>query len=455
MVITVAGSGYVGLTTSACLASLGHEVRCVDVDGARVDAINRGEAPFYEPGLADALAAARARGTLAATTDLARAVASSALTFIAVGTPPARSGIDLSQVAAAAAEVGAALRGARGYHVVVVKSTVVPGTTEGLVRRAIEQASGRAVGAFGLCMNPEFLREGSAMADFLSPDRIVIGSWDEASAQPLLELYERLPGERLLTTLAGAELIKYASNTLLATLISYSNEIAAICERTPGADVTTVLRGVQLDRRLTPVVGGRRVEPGILAFLAAGCGFGGSCLPKDLDALRAYARERGVESRLLNAVAAVNAAQPLRLHRLVREALGGLQGTEVAVLGLTFKPGTEDVRESPAFPVIDALRGDGAGVRVYDPMLRPAAASRAAGPGAWAAPSLESALEGADAAVIVTAHAAFAEFPWERAVLLMRQPVVVDGRNLLRGLSLPERLRYTCVGRTPYGGGCA
>jgi UDPglucose 6-dehydrogenase/GDP-mannose 6-dehydrogenase len=254
---------------------LGHEVRAVDVLADRVAGISAGQAPFHEPGLAEMLGTALSAGRLRATTELAEAVAASEVTFITVGTPQAEEGIDLSQVGEAARQIGVGLRSAPGYSVVAVKSTVVPGTTDTLVRGVLEQCSGKRAGEFGLCMNPEFLREGSAIEDFLNPDRIVVGQWDEKSGQVLAELYGAFACPKIFTALRNAEMMKYASNALLATLISYSNEIATVCEATPGTDAETVLRGVHLDRRLSPVINGQRVSPGILSFLLPRCSDGG------------------------------------------------------------------------------------------------------------------------------------------------------------------------------------
>ena len=345
MKIAVVGSGYVGLTTGVCCASLGHDVTCIDITSERVDAINRGEPPFFEPGLEPLLKTALADGVFRATTALDDAVRASDVIIIAVGTPPTDTGIDLSQVSEASRRIARALAGGARYQVVVVKSTAVPGTTDGLVRRLLEEGSGLKAGDFGLCMNPEFLREASAVEDFLAPDRIVIGQWDERSGRVLDGIYERLTCPRIFTGLANAEMIRVRSNALLATLISFSNEISAICEATPGTDVRQVLKGVHLDRRLSPLVNGTRVSPGILDFLRAGSGFGGSCLPKDVYALRSYARSHGVEPHVLDAVTAVNASRPAHLERLAAEAIGSLDGATVAVLGLAFKPGTDDLRE--------------------------------------------------------------------------------------------------------------
>jgi UDPglucose 6-dehydrogenase/GDP-mannose 6-dehydrogenase len=445
--IAVVGTGYVGLVTGVCLASRGHFVRCVDAVSERVEAVTNCRAPFYEPGLADLLKAERAGGRLSATADLDGAVASSEITFITVGSPENQEGIELSYVRDAARQVGAALRRVPDYHVVAVKSTVVPGTTEWLIRQELEENSGSRAGEFGLCMNPEFLREGCAIDDFLAPDRVVIGQWDERSGQTLAEVYQPFDCPKIFTTLANAEMMKYTSNALLATLISFSNEIAALCEATPHTDVAAVLQGVKLDRRLSPVVDGQRIAPGILSFLWAGCGFGGSCLPKDVNALRAFARKRNLSPHLLDAVMEVNATRPAALVRLAERAIGCLRGAKVAVLGLAFKAGTDDLRESTALAAVKLLIDRGAIISAYDPIVK--ALPRMAGFDNLMSISAtpDEALSGADAALITMASPAFAAWDWVQLCALMRQPVLVDGRGALPKLGQLPGVRYVTIGR--------
>ncbi len=444
MRIAIVGTGYVGLTTGVCLASLGHEVSCVDLLSERVDGINRGESPFYEPGLAELLSAVLAEKKFSATTDLSKSVAEAEVVLITVGTPQAGQGIDLSYVAAAAGEIGRALKTSASYKTVVVKSTVVPGTTDTVVRNMVEEQSGLRAGEFGLCMNPEFLREGSAIDDFMNPDRIVIGQGDERSGQALAEMYRSFDCPKIFTTNRNAEMIKYASNALLATLISFSNEVASVCEHTPETDIDVVMYGVHLDRRWSPIVNGERVTPGILSFLRAGCGFGGSCLPKDVNAFRAYAREQNVTPHLLDAVVAVNAERPERLAMIAEGALGSLKGATVAILGIAFKANTDDTRESPALALIETLVARGAHVKAYDLMVRSLPATSLQ---VELCQSPEEALSGADAAVVATAWPEFAEFDWERLCASMRNQVVIDGRNLLSGVSWSAGVRYFGVGR--------
>jgi len=383
------------------------------------------------------------------TDDVDAAVSSSDVTFICVGTPSIESGIDLAQVVAAAERIGRALRTSDAYHVVVVKSTVVPGTTQGVVRRTLEATSGRRAGDFGLCMNPEFLREGCAVDDFLTPDRIVIGQGDDKAGQRLDEVYGPLKCPRVFTTLANAETIKYASNSLLATLISYSNEIAGICEVTPGADVDGVMAGLHLDRRLSPVIEGKRVRPAILDFLRAGSGFGGSCLPKDVNALRSYSRQVGHEPHLLDAVMTINVDRPAYVERMAEFALGRLAGTTIAVLGLAFKAGTDDLRDSPALAIISRLLDKDVNVRGYDPLLTTNGVKPPIDPRVKLEPTVVDALRDADAAVIATAWPEFQRSDWTALCAGMKQAVIIDGRNALRTVAWPPGVRYVSIGCVP------
>jgi len=446
MRIAVVGIGYVGLVTATGLAAKGHDVTCVDSHPSRVVSTNNGVPPFYEPGLEELLAPVLQEGRLRATTDLHSAVSCADVTFLAVGTPTKDGHIDLTGLRDASEGIGESLAQSDSWHLVVVKSTVVPGTTDTLVRITLEHAAGRKVGTFGLCMNPEFLREGTAVEDFLRPDRIVIGQWDQRSGKTLAELYRPFDCPIVFTALRDAEMIKYASNALLATLISFSNEMADICEATPGTDLDRVMNALYLDRRLSPVIEGRRLSPGILSYLKAGCGYGGSCLPKDVLALRNFASERGLAAPVLDGVMAVNAARPARLVARLEQALGCLEGMVVAVLGLSFKPGSDDMRDSPALGIIDLLCQKSAIVRVFDPCVKQLNGVVSSCP-IVPCSSPETLLVGADAALIVTAWPDFRQFDWNTLCMSMRRPVIVDGRNALSGISLPSQATYIGVGK--------
>jgi UDPglucose 6-dehydrogenase/GDP-mannose 6-dehydrogenase len=428
MRVSIIGTGYVGLVTGACLAEKGHQVTCVDIDQGRVDALNRAESPIFEAGL-DELLRAHVGGRLRATTDLTQAVLDSELTLVAVGTPFDGREIDLTAVSGATRQVGEALKLKASYHVVVIKSTVVPGTTDGHVLPILEEASGKKAGAgFGVAMNPEFLSEGEAVRDFLFPDRIVLGGIDEPSIDALARLYEPFDDvPRIRTNTRTAEMIKYASNALLATLISFSNELANLGAALGGIDSVDVMRGVHLSQYFR----GRNADglPPITSFLAAGCGYGGSCLPKDVSALVAHAGKSGAAMPLLDSVNRLNRDQPRRTVELLKKHWPRLAGKRVAVLGLAFKPGTSDVRESPAFPIMRELLALGALVSAYDPVAVQEAKKAFPVAAVRYAETLESALSAVDAVIVVTPWSEFSDLP---ARLSGRQVVLVDGRRAFK-----------------------
>jgi len=419
MRVSIVGTGYVGLVTGACLAETGHEVTCVDMIPERVAMVNARKPPFHEPGLPELLESVALHGTL----DLDKAVCDSDLTMIAVGTPFDGTRIDLSYVENVCAQIGMALAAKDDYHVVVVKSTVVPGTTQKVVLPLLEKHSGkRAAVDFGVGMNPEFLSEGSAVRDARHPDRIVLGGIDPRTLGVMAALYEPWHDTPvLMVPTAAAEMIKYASNALQATLISFSNEMANLAATVEGVDIVEVERGLHLSELI-------RDAP-VVSFLKSGCGFGGSCFPKDLAALAAFGAAQGVPMPITSSVLEVNRSQPARLVSL----LGDVSGKRVAVLGLSFKPGTDDLRESPAFPVIELLSERGAEVIAYDPV--------AISPAVPQASTLEEALAGADAVVLVTAWPEFAAVP---GMLAGRSTPVADGRRFWSPESLPD---YRAIGR--------
>lgn len=442
MKVSIVGTGYVGLVTGACLAERGHSVVCVDVDPRKVDMINSAKAPIHENGLPELLVKHAGRG-LRASNDLAAAVADSEVTFIAVGTPAAGGKIDLQYVEKAAAEIGVALRAKPGYHTVVVKSTVIPGTTTGVVRRAVETASGRQAGAgFGLGMNPEFLTEGTAVEDFSCPDRLVLGGIDARTHAVLQDLYRSFDADvpRIMTNPTTAEMIKYASNAVLATMISFSNEIARLCSAVGDVDAIDVMRGVHQATYFTARRGTERITAGIASFLEPGCGFGGSCLPKDVTALIGQGRGYDLQLNLLQSVLDINKSQPDEVLRLIARHVPQLRDVPVTVLGIAFKPDTDDVRESPAFPIVAKLRAAGARVTVFDPVAVWSAPDTAA---VSVAPSFEAAVAGAEVVVLVTRWQEFSRLA-EVLRAAGRKPLVVDGRRVLQ----PESFaRYEGIGR--------
>ena len=443
MKISIMGTGYVGLVTGACLAEKGHEVACIDVDAAKVDRINRGESPIFENGL-DALLGRNIGKRLKATVDAQGAILASDMTMIAVGTPFDGERIDLRFIRACAKTIGEVLKGKPSYHVVVVKSTVVPGTTDGVVLPVLEEASGKRAGAdFGVGMNPEFLTEGEAVGDFMEPDRIVCGGIDDRTRDALEALYAAFPAvPKLRTNNSSAEMIKYSSNALLANLISFSNELANLGAALGNIDTVEVMRGLHLSRYLSlpDGKGGLRFPP-INSFLMAGCGFGGSCLPKDVSALVAHGKSAGVPMDMLQASLSVNGRQPDQVFRLLAKHFPSLREKRVTVLGLSFRPDTNDMRESPAIPIIRRLQKEGAVVTAFDPVA--AEEGKALfGAGLKIAASLEQSLAGAEAVILVTRWKEFERVPALLAAA-SPQPVFVDGRRMLAKDSVP---RYEGIG---------
>jgi UDPglucose 6-dehydrogenase len=418
--VGVVGVGWVGLVTAACFAELGNAVVAIDIDEAKIEALRHGEAPIHEPGIDELLD--RNRDRLRFTTEIADVLAGARLLFCCVDTPPTYSGdADLSRVRAVVAELGDG-----GERALVMKSTV-PAGTGAAIRRDLPGV------AYVAC--PEFLKEGTAVADFLHPDRVVIGAdpGDEWAADAVAELYRPLGGELVRTDVASAEMVKLASNAFLATKISFINEIANVCEEV-GADVAEVSRGMGLDKRIGP------------SFLRPGIGYGGSCFPKDVAALKQLAGNTGYHFQLLNSVIEVNELQKRRVIGKLTKHLGSLVGKRVALLGLAFKPDTDDMREASSLVLTARLQGEGATVAGYDPVAEERAAELL--PAVELCDSAEAALAGADAAILVTEWPEFGELDWPAIAERMANPLLVDGRNFLD----PEALRaagftYEGIGR--------
>jgi UDPglucose 6-dehydrogenase len=420
MKISVIGSGYVGSVTAACFAEVGHEIVCVDIDEKKVEQINAGIPPIYEEGLGDLLRKYAGK-KLIATIDYEFAVRETDISFICVGTPSAEDGsIDLSIVRAAATNIGEALAKKKGYHVVVVKSTVVPETTEKFVLPILEEASGKTAGKdFGVAMNPEFLREGKAVHDFMHPDKIVIGAIDRKSGDLISELYRKFECEVTRTNPTTAEMIKYANNSLLATKISFANEIGNICKKL-GIDTYEVMAAVGKDFRISP------------RFLNSGAGFGGSCFPKDVKALIGKAKAIGYSPILLESVITVNEKQPLLMTEILIRKIGNLAGKKIAVLGLAFKNETDDIRESRAIPVIAELLRLGAKISAYDPMA--IENMKRVFPIIEYSGKAEDALKGADACLVMTEWDEFRQL--ESEFENMKEKIVIDGRRVIEAKNI-------------------
>jgi len=434
MHICVVGTGYVGLVTGSCLADFGIDVTCVDKDVAKIEMLQRGEIPIYEPGLDSLVAKNTASGRLHFTTDLPSAVRQALAIFIAVGTPPKQDGsADLSYVVEVAEAIAEHMN---GYKVVVTKSTVPTGTGQ-LIEKILAE-TGHKEHSFSVVSNPEFLREGSAIEDFMRPDRVVIGARDSQAIAIMKDIYSPLylmETPFVITNVESAELIKYASNAFLATKITFINEVADLCERI-GGDVHHVAKGMGLDRRIGP------------KFLHPGPGYGGSCFPKDTQALAEIGRSAGQPFEIVETVVGVNERIKRRSVEKVRKALGGaIEGKTIGVLGLAFKPETDDMRESPSIPLVTALVDDGAVVRAFDPAAMDNARSLLPEAVQYGANVYEVAAD-ADALVIVTEWNQFRSLNLERIRQLMRAPVVVDLRNVYDPAKMREAgFTYDSVGR--------
>ena len=435
--VSIVGMGYVGLCTAATFASRGIRTIGIDIDEARVEQIRKGKAPLHEPQLDPMLKKAVGNKLLDATSDISVAAASD-VTFLTVGTPSQKDGsIDLSYIKNATEDLGNVLREKRGYHLVVVKSTVVPGTTNGTVKRFLEQSSRKNVGStLGLCANPEFLKEGTAINDALHPDKIVIGSNDKKSASELTGLYRRFYGSKLppviLTSPEAAELVKYASNAFLATKVSFINTIANIAQQIPGVDVGTIAEAIGLDPRIGSL------------FLKAGPGYGGSCFHKDLQALINYSQNNGYDPILFRATEETNEQQAKRVADMAETLLGSLSNKRVAVLGVAFKKDTDDIREASSLRVISWLKKKGVHVIAYDPMAIPNTRKQLGDLISYADNPL-SALKGTDCAVIMTEWEEIRKLKAKDFQTYMKTPNIVDARRIYDPKEFSQ-LNYVAVG---------
>ncbi len=431
MKVAVVGTGYVGLVVGACLAESGNDVMCVDKDEAKVRMLRRGKSPIYEPGIEDLLRRNKAEGRLVFTTDLAKAVRQSTIVFIAVGTPQGEDGsADLRHVMGVAKQIARAMN---GYKVIVDKSTVPVGTAQ----RVRDVISRETTHPFSVVSNPEFLKQGAAVDDFMKPDRVVIGAEDARAAELMVALHKpftRTGAPIMVMDCASAELSKYAANAMLATKISFMNEIANVCE-VYGADVDRVRQAMGADRRIGP------------AFLFPGVGYGGSCFPKDVKAIVKFSADRKYDFKILKAVEAVNESQKRLLLRKMQTHFGSLEGKTIAVWGLAFKPKTDDMREAPAIPIVKTLLEKGAVVHAYDPEAMGMAKSILGNAVTYHKKNYD-ALKGADALAVITEWQEFREPDFQRMRALMKTPVVFDGRNIYQ----PEQMKdlgftYYSVGR--------
>ncbi len=436
--IAILGTGYVGLVTGACFAELGNSVVCIDIDVERIDGLQRGEIPFYEPGLEELVHRNVASERLFFTTDYGEGLINKDIIFLCLPTPPSSNGAaDVTILRAAVARIAEIIQSSD--VLVVNKSTAPVGTCQSLQRLISTVNPGLA--GVQVLSNPEFLREGSAISDFMSPDRIVIGAEDRSAAERLKQVYEPIDAPVLITDTKSAEMIKYASNAFLATKISFINEIADICEKV-GADVSVVAEGMGLDKRIGK------------AFLRPGVGYGGSCFPKDVMALAHLGAIHGADPKLLKAVMDVNTHQFRRVLFKLREQLGHIEGRTIGVWGISYKPNTDDIRESPSVEIMRLLEQEGAEIKAYDPVAMPKASRRL--PNVRMCRNVYEVAEGADAVLLLTEWTEFKSIDLKRVASIMHTPIIIDGRNVLDPLKAQEAgLHYVGVGRgkvRKYGG---
>lgn len=451
MKITVIGTGYVGLVTAVSFAESGNDVVCIGRNKKKILEINGGRSPFFEPGLDEAITRVIKNHRLSVSDELDKYVAECEIIVLAVGTPTVNNKIDLSELKEACRAIGIGMRKSDIYQVIVVKSTVVPQTTQDVVLPILEKFSRKRAHTFGLCMNPEFLREGSALIDATKPDRIIIGQYDNKSGATYAKAFHANKCPILFTTLTTAEMTKYVSNSLLSTLISFSNEMSRICEIIPGVDAVDVWEGLHLDGRLSPVINGKKIYPGILSYIRSGCGYGGSCFPKDTKALYYFAQKRHIKTPLLKSVIDINTSQPLRLVSILKDVLGSIDGKRIAVLGLAFKPDTDDIRESPALTIIATLLDLHASVVCHDPQVyKHGIPMGLTGMNVQLAPTLERAIQNSDAVVLVTSWNEYKLITPRVLKKLMQKPLLIDGRRMFnKRLFEKNGVTYSGIGLKP------
>lgn len=439
--LSFVGLGSVGLCTAVCFAAKGYKVIASEIDRAKANQIRRGNPPFYEPNLNELLRKAIRTGNLKITSNNEEAVLKSDISFITVGTPSKTDGsIGLSYIVSAAKEVGKALKkkNGRAAHLVVVKSTVTPGTTQNIVMPTIERNSGRkSCQGFLLCVNPEFLSEGNAIKGTLNPDYVVIGGCNKRSADMLEDLYREFHSENLppiiRTNIPTAELIKYANNAFLATKISFMNTMANICERVPGTDINKIAGAIGNDHRINPY------------FLNAGLGWGGSCFPKDVKALITFSQKLGYKPMLIQATWKTNEDQVKLVVQKIKKELKELKGKKIAVLGLAFKPNTDDIREARSIKVINLLLNEGAAITAYDPVAIPSTKKILKGKIHFASSAL-GCLKEADCAVLATEWDEFKELKPDDFIQNMRKPILIDGRRIYNPETFSKKLRFIAIG---------
>jgi len=435
--IGVVGLGYVGLPLACAFASKFFKVIGLDTDSEKIELIKKGETPIHEEGLQELLKKVLEEGSLKVTSSYREMIEESDACFVCVGTPSNPDGsVDLRYIKEAVEIIGETLRWVDKYFLLIIRSTIPPGTTSNLIKNILEERSGKKLGQYGLCFNPEFLREGRALHDIFNPDRIIIGAIDEKSRELLLDIYKRFHGESmppvLITSPINAELIKYASNVFLATKISFINMISQLCQRLPNADVKVVADGIGMDKRI-----GRE-------FLDAGLGWGGSCFPKDVKAFLKFGEEMGLRLKLVESIIEINESQIENAVKLAKELVGGLNGKRISILGLAFKPGTDDVRESRAIRLIEELLKYDVEIRVHDPKALEKA-KKILGDGVTYCKTIEECLTSSDLCILATEWPEYKELNQELLRKYMRNPALLDCRRLYDPEGFKE-IKFAAIG---------
>lgn len=444
MKISIIGTGYVGLVTGACLSLFNKNfVTCLDKRKDRIEPIKKErKAPFFEKDLDSVIKKGFKNKRFDASLDITKVVSESDVTFVAVGTPNIGKDIDLNQIREAATSIGNAIKNKKSFHVVVVKSTVEPGTTEGMVKKTIDSIIVNKEN-IGYCMNPEFLRQGYAVDDFLNPDRIILGCDSDKTKIIMKRIYSKLNVPFFHTNIINAELAKYASNVFLANTISFSNEISNICEKTKKSDVSIVLDTLSYDRRLSPRINKKIIRPEILSYMKAGIGFGGSCLPKDILALKNFAKKKKVQTPLIDSIIGINKNRPINFIKNIEKTIGKLEKKKIAIIGLSFKPDTDDLRDSPSIQILEYLIKLKAEIFTWDPIVKKSDLPVNIQQKVKHSSKLKAVCKNKDFLLIAHASDYLKNFDWKE----IGSTTIFDGRNILKGLNLANNIIYYPLGK--------
>ena len=444
MNLGVIGAGYVGITTAVCLASIGHKITVHDVDNDKLEQIRQKKVPFYENGLQELLEKVVADESLTVSKSVNEIIQKTEGCFICVGTPSKQDqSIDLSQVLKAVKTVGEGIKNSHiTNYVIIIRSTIVPTTTNSVVVPILKQTLGDM--DYGLCIVPEFLREGQAVFDFMNPDKIVIGSINEKSKNFAEKVFENFKenAEIIFTNPQTAEMIKYVNNSFFSTLISFSNEVANISEKIKGVDAFEVMNALMADKRITTKTKDQKIVPDVVSYLLPGCGFGGSCFPKDVNAIANFASSLGTETPLLDAVLKINQERPIKIVSLAELILENLNGKKISILGLAFKPETDDMRSSPSLEVINLLREKGANLSAYDPKIKHEILGSLGISGITLSKNIDECLKDAELAILLTKWAEFRDITGEYLKKHMAKPLIIDGRGFLDKKQFEEKTYY-------------